>query len=82
MSRAFDGLQCVALCFLPHFLTDEAKAEIFPRRLGNLLERRWVPALNYICGIAGFTEAETDSFLLTALEYFQGGLTASFTIDN
>ena len=31
--------------------------------------------------VSGFSDTETDSFLYGALEYFQGGLTQSFTIE-
>jgi hypothetical protein len=52
LSKADFGLQCIILCFLPPFLTDDAKARIFPERVGSLLEKRWLPAepCLHICG--------------------------------
>src|SRR5437773_727835 len=38
------GLYAIAMCFLPPFLTDQAKAEIHPQRWQSLLTNRWIPA--------------------------------------
>ncbi len=73
LSRNYLGLQCLTLCFLPPFLTDEARAEIHPQRIDELLERRWGPALNHICNAAGFPEAESDSLFDSALTYLRDG---------
>jgi hypothetical protein len=73
LSRSYFGLQCIALCFLPPFLTDEARAEIHRQRIGKLIERRLGPALNHICAAAGFDVSEADSLLESALIYFQRG---------
>ena len=54
LSRNYAGLQCIILCFLLPYLTDEARAERHPRQLADLFERRWGPALNHICAAAWF----------------------------
>ena len=60
LSKYYSSLQCIMLCFLPPYLTDEAKTTIFPQRLGQLLTNRWIPAMNHICAYAGLTEKEIE----------------------
>lgn len=60
LSKYYSGLQCIMLCFLPPYLTEEAQHEIFPARLGKLLEARWVPAMNQVCEFAGLAENEIE----------------------
>lgn len=73
LSRHFTGLQCLAYCYLPPFLTPDARAESHPKQLVDLVERRWGPALFQICSVAGHTEDETDALLESAMEYFASG---------
>lgn len=61
LSKHHLGLQCLMLCFLPPDLTDAARAAIHPQRLGDLLMRRWFPAMNHVCKYAGFSEHEVHS---------------------
>lgn len=75
LSREFLGLQCLAHCFLPPFLTEEARARIHPERLAKLIDDRWGPALFHICSAAGHTEPETNELLRSAIEYFKLGPT-------
>jgi hypothetical protein len=49
LSKQGSGLQCLLLCMLPPFLTPEAQGEVFPERMGDLLSRRWLPAMNEMC---------------------------------
>jgi hypothetical protein len=78
LSRDYPGLQCITLCFLPPYLTDEARARIHPQRLGDLIERRWGPALNHICTAAGFPQSEADALLESAFIYYKHGPLISF----
>lgn len=73
LNKAALGLQCIAYCFLPPFLTQEAKQEIFPERLNQLLTARWFPAMNHVCESVGFTEAQIEALTDRSVEYLVGG---------
>lgn len=73
LSRNYAGLQCLTLCFLLPYLTDEARAERHPQQLADLFERRWGPALNHICASAGFPDSEVDALIESALIYYKSG---------
>ena len=77
LSRNLAGLQCITLCFLPPYLTEEARSKIHAKRLGDLIEVRWGPALNRICAAGGFPESEADALLESALSYYKSGPTRS-----
>jgi len=63
------GLQCISLCFMPPYLSDEARAKIFPERLDDLLTRRWFPAMNQICDWVGMSEKEIEDLSERSVEY-------------
>lgn len=67
------GLQCLAYCFLPPFLTQEAKQTVYPERLDDLLTKRWFPAMNQICEWVGFTEEEISILTDRSVEYLLAG---------
>lgn len=67
------GLQCIAHCFLPPFLTPEAKQKIFPERLNQLLTTHWFPAMNYVCEAVGFTKEQIETLTDRSVEYLLGG---------
>ena len=67
------GLQCISLCFLPPYLTDEARAEIFPARLDELLTSRWFPAMNQICEWVGMSEEDIENLSGRSVEYLLKG---------
>jgi hypothetical protein len=69
LSKSHFGLQCIMLCFLPPFLTPEAEAEIFPERIGRLLENRWFPAMNHVCKFIGMSELEIEQMTNRVIEY-------------
>jgi hypothetical protein len=73
LSKHFLGLQCLLLCFLPPFLTAEAKAEIFPEKVQELLLNRWIPAMNHISEYAGLSGEEIDELTERAMDYIQHG---------
>jgi hypothetical protein len=75
LARECTGLQCVALCMLPPFLTEEARVRIHRQRLADLLERRWVPALNHLCAAVGESDKERDQLLDSAITYLRNGPT-------
>lgn len=56
-------MTCLLLCFLPPFLTNEAKAKILPERANDLLERRWGPAAEQVARFAGLTDAEIGALI-------------------
>ena len=73
LTKTGTGLQCIAYCFLPPFLTPTAKAKHFPERLNDLLTRRWFPAMNQICEWTGFTEQQIESLTNRSVDYLLGG---------
>lgn len=73
LSRDYWGLQCISLCFLLPFLTENARAERHPRQLAELIEHRWMPALKHICTAFGLPNEVSDSLLGSAMNYFQFG---------
>ena len=75
MAREYTGLQCLALCMLPPFLTEEARARIHGERLADLMDRRWVPALSHLCAATGESDAEAEALVESALSYFMDGPT-------
>ena len=75
LSRYFTGLQCLACCHLLPYLTPEAQQQSHPKKLAELIENRWGPALLKICSAAGHSEAEADALLESAMGYFTSGPT-------
>lgn len=75
MTRESPGLQCLALCFLPPYLTPEARQEIHARRLDELIEKRWGPALDQVCQAASLSDSEVESLVKSAVNYFLSGPT-------
>lgn len=73
LSKAHFGLQSIMLCFLPPFLKPEAKAEIYPKKIGQLLEDRWIPAMNHVCEFAGMTERGIEQMIDSVMEYIRAG---------
>ena len=73
MTRQSTGLQAVAFCFLPPYLTANAQRAIWPQRLGELIERRWGPALGHIGGYVGLREEEVTRMLADSGHYFLEG---------
>ena len=73
LSKRHLGLQFVSHCFLPPFLTREAKAVHFPPRLAQLLETRWFPAMNEVCGWVGMSGPEIDSLSDRCIDYLFKG---------
>lgn len=73
LSKHMPGLQCVILCHLLPFLTDEGKAKHHPRQLGELLNKRWLPAMNKIAQFVRLSEREieemTDRFFIYIQTY-------------
>ena len=67
------GLQCLAHCFLPPFLTQEAKQAIFPERLNDLLTKRWFPAMNRVCDAVGFSEEQIEALSDRSVQYLLSG---------
>jgi len=67
------GLQCLFLCRVPPYLTDEAQAEIFPKRLSDLLANRWIPAMNQTGNFVGMSEAENEQLTERFISYLTEG---------
>jgi hypothetical protein len=73
LSKHHPGLQCVLLSFLPPSLTETARTEVFPLRIGELLTRRWFPAMNHMCEYAGFSEQEVTALTERVESYITHG---------
>jgi hypothetical protein len=73
LSRRYLGLQCLALCFMPPYLTEKAKAELFPQHLNDLLLKRWFPAMNHMCAYSGMGEVDLIRLTDSALKYLTTG---------
>lgn len=73
LSKRYLGLQCLIFCFLPPFLTEEARKEIFPERIDQLLETRWFPAMNQMCVYAGLSEEQIKRLTERAVAYIVNG---------
>lgn len=67
------GLQSLFFCMMPPFLTEEAKARIFPERVAQLLEGRWFPAMNHISEYAGLSEVEIERLSERGISYLTEG---------
>lgn len=79
LSKRHLGLQCLLWCFLPPFLTDDARSRIFPERINDLLTKRWFPAMNHICEYVGFSESQIEQLTERAMAYITKG---RFPIDS
>jgi len=79
LSKRHLGLQCLLLCFVPPFLTDDARSTIFPERINKLCSERWVPALNHICKCVGFSEDQIHRLMERGRSYIVNG---RFPIDS
>lgn len=59
-------------CFAPPFLTPEATAAEHPKVLIDLLQRRWLPAMNDIAVFAGTPERDISALTDRAIAQVQG----------
>ncbi len=73
LSKSCLGLQCLLYCFLPPYLTEAGRAKIFPERIDQLLSNRWFPAMNHVCGYAGFSEPQIETLTDRAIDYITNG---------
>ena len=73
MDLSYSGLYAIAMCFLPPFLTTEGQIKEHPRRLAELLEKRWVPAMNHLGKNTGISEVEIDLRTSRCVDYFFKG---------
>lgn len=73
LSRHHNGLQCIGLCMLPPFLTDEARIRIHTERMADLMTERWEPALSHLCRSAGVDDSVAHELLLSGMDYFKYG---------
>lgn len=75
LTRASGGLGCVSRCFLLPHLTEEGERTHNTPRLVELLERRWLPALNQMARSVGLAEDDVRDLTESAVEYFAHGPT-------
>ena len=73
LTKAGTGLNALAFCFLPPHLTEEAQRTVWPERLGELLERRWIPAMGQLCQQLGYSEEDITRRIHAAMHYFIEG---------
>jgi hypothetical protein len=58
---------------MPPYLTEQARREILPQRLAQLLSNRWFPAMNHICIATGFPEEMLEILTNKVADYFIDG---------
>ena len=73
LSKYGSGLQCLLLCFLPPYLTEEARVKIHTERTRDLLLDRWLPAMNQVSEFAELSGDEIDELTERALDYIVNG---------
>mgnify|MGYP005842903877 CR=1 FL=1 len=73
LSKHHLGLQCLLLCFLPPYLTEEGRASIFPERIGQILSSRWLPAMNQMCEYVGLSDEANKQLTDRVLRYITDG---------
>ena len=73
LSKKHLGLQSLLMCFLPPYLKEEAKQEIFPESINDLLTNRWFPALNHIGDFVGMSENENKAISERTIQYIFNG---------
>jgi hypothetical protein len=73
MNKRLLGLQAITLCLMPPYLTPDARKKIFPEVLGDLLTKRWLPAMNQVCAYCDFTDDEISDLTDRSLNYMHFG---------
>ena len=58
---------------MPPYLTEEAKAQVFPERLHPLLLERWFPAMNYVCEFVKMPKEEVVRLTNRVMSYIAKG---------
>ena len=64
------SLTALTLCFMPPYLTDQAKRNIYPPMLEELLSKRWLPAMNSVSAYAGLSESQIEDLTERVVLYF------------
>jgi hypothetical protein len=67
------GLQCIMYCLMPPYLSEDGRRTILPRRLDELLSKRWFPAMNQLCLAVGFSERQIEDLTNRTIDYFVNG---------
>lgn len=73
LNKTSTSLQALLFCFLPPFLTDDAKQRIFPERIDSLLTKRWLPALQHISAFAAIDSKEDEAIKERTIQYILNG---------
>lgn len=71
LSKDYLGLQNLVHCFLPPFVTDKEKREVFPERIGFYLIHRWLPAMSDVCQFAGCSKEEINELADRGVRYVE-----------
>ena len=75
LSKKHLGLQALLMCFLPPYLNEEGKHNIFPEKIDSLLSNSWFPALNHIGELVGMDDNENEAISERTIQYiFKGPL--------
>ena len=72
LDKSAPSFDVIWRCYMPPFLTREAKAREFPERLHELLTKWWIPAMNDVCNFVGMSDDEADALLDRSVLYMQG----------
>ncbi len=79
LTKSGTGLQAIMLCFMPPYLTEQARSTVLPQRLDQLLSNRWFPAMNHICEVVEFSEDQIEMLTNNVADYFINGPRATAT---
>jgi hypothetical protein len=73
LSKQGLGLQCIMYCLMPPYLSEEGRRTVLPRKLDELLSKRWFPAMDQLCAAVGFSQQQIEDLTNRTIDYFVNG---------
>jgi hypothetical protein len=58
---------------MPPYLSEEGRRTVLPRKLDELLSKRWFPAMDQLCAAVGFSEQQIEDLTNRTIDYFVNG---------
>ncbi len=72
LSKEYRGLQNMAHCVIPPFLTDKRKREVVSERVVDYyLMNRWLPAMSHLCRFVGCSTEEINELADRGVRYIE-----------
>ena len=72
LDKRTSSFDAIWRCFMPPYLTPQAQAEEFPRRLDPLLRNWWTPAMDSVCEFVDMSQRQHYNLCERYALYFQG----------